>query len=145
MSLDIRKVTMPRNVKIETPSSKAVAKATPEADNTEVPSIKSIKEKILKRINNLVNDAQDPARLAQAYKILSEYEGTDDKKGKKSVVGAVMDNLKPKDKNDDAEPVTMLDVINSDSNTPIRHKGKPGRPPKVKSKVTPDVKPLAEK
>lgn len=134
---------MPKNVKNETPSSKAATKVTPEADNTEVPSIKSIKEKILKRINNLVNDAQDPARLAQAYKILSEYEGTDDKKGKKSVIDAVMDNVKPMTKEDEATPVTMLDVLRADGKAPITGtRPGPGRP--RKPKVSPYVKVVEE-
>lgn len=59
-----------------------------------VPSIKSIKEKILRRCDVLTNMTDDPARLAQVYKILSEFEGADEKK-EKGVLDAINDSIKP--------------------------------------------------
>lgn len=137
---------MQKGTKKELPFSKVAGKVTPGPESSEVPSIKAIKEKILIRINNLVNESTDAARLAQAYKILSEYEATDDKKGRKSVVESVMDNIKPLGTGEDeVRPVSLLDVIQSDGKAPINTKRKPGRPPRVKSGNSPIVKPLAEK
>ncbi len=97
------------------------------------PSIKSIKEKSLKRINSLVNLTDDPARLAQVYKTLSEFESTDEKK-EKSVIDAVNENVKPLLKKDEETPVTMMDVLRAEGKAPIvPTKRRPGRPKKVVS------------
>lgn len=97
----------------------------------ETPTIKSIKEKTLIRINGLVNLTDDPARLAQVYKTLSEFESTDDKK-EKGVVDAVRENVKPLAEKDKETPVTMLDVLRSEGKAPMPVPGKrrPGRPRK---------------
>ena len=60
----------------------------------EVPTIKSIKEKVLMRVDNLIAATTDPARLAQVYKTLSEFEGADDRK-EKSVVDAIGESIRP--------------------------------------------------
>lgn len=98
-----------------------------------IPTIKGIKEKSLKRINGLVNLTDDPARLAQVYKILSEFESTDEKK-EKSVIDAVNENVKPLLKKDEETPVTMMDVLRAEGKAPIvPAKRRPGRPKKVVS------------
>lgn len=98
-----------------------------------IPTIKGIKEKSLKRINGLVNLTDDPARLAQVYKILSEFESTDEKK-EKSVIDAVNENVKPLLNKDEETPITMMDVLRADGKAPIvPAKRRPGRPKKVVS------------
>lgn len=98
-----------------------------------LPSIKRIKEKTLARINGLVNLTDDPARLAQVYKVLSEFESTDERK-EKSVIDAVNENVKPLAKKDEERPVTMLDVLRADGKAPILPAPKKrGRPKKVDS------------
>lgn len=107
------------------------------AENGGIPSIKSIKEKTLRRIYSLINSTDDPARLGQVYKILSEFESTDEKK-EKSVVDAVNENIKPLLVKDKETPVTMLDVIRADGKSPlVPIKRGRGRPPK--KKVVPEV------
>ena len=59
-----------------------------------VPSIKGIKEKVLRRVDYLIASTDDPARLATVYKILSEFEVSDDKKDK-SVLDAINEAVKP--------------------------------------------------
>lgn len=61
---------------------------------SDVPSIRSIKEKILRRTEQVVSETTDPARLASAYKVLSEFEAADDKKDK-SVLDAINEIVKP--------------------------------------------------
>jgi len=62
--------------------------------NQDVPSIKSIKEKMLRQIEKIISETTDPSRLASAYKVLSEFEVADDKKDK-SVLDAINDIVKP--------------------------------------------------
>lgn len=100
-------------------------------DPTPVPSIKSIKEKLLRRCDALINSTEDPARLAQVYKILSEFENVDEKK-EKSVLDAINESVKPltaKQK----ESMTMLEKMRSEGLAPEHGqlKRKPGRPRKV--------------
>ena len=83
---------------------------------TDVPSIKGIKEKVLRRVDTLINMTDDPARLAQVYKILSEYEVADDRKDK-SVLDAINDIVKPltpKKK----EKLTMLEKMKQQGRLP---------------------------
>ena len=61
----------------------------------DVPSIGGIKEKALRRIDEVIKKTDDPSRLAQMYKILSEFEGADEKK-EKSVLDAINESVKPK-------------------------------------------------
>ena len=82
-------------------------------DQTEVPSIKSIKEKLLRRCDALVNTTDDPARLAQVYKILSEFETVDDKK-EKTVLDAINESIKPLTPKKHEEVKTMLEKIKSE-------------------------------
>lgn len=103
------------------------------ADGGGAPSIKSIKEKTLVQINTLVSSTDDPARLAQVYKILSEFEATDEKK-EKSVIDAVKENVKPLLKKDEGTPITMMDVLRAEGKAPIAPaKRRPGRPKKIVS------------
>lgn len=60
----------------------------------DVPSIKSIKEKVLRRTYQIIEETTDPARLANTYKILSEFEVSDDKKDK-TVLDAINESIKP--------------------------------------------------
>ena len=84
----------------------------PDAD---VPSIKSIKEKVLRRCYQLIEETSDPAKLAVVYKTLSEFESADDKKDK-SVLDAINEAVKPltpKKK----EKMTMLEKMKSENKT----------------------------
>ena len=83
---------------------------------TDVPSIKSIKEKILRRVELVIAETTDPARLASAYKVLSEFEVADDKKDK-SVLDAINEIVKPltpKKK----EKLTMLEKMKQQGRLP---------------------------
>lgn len=94
------------------------AKGVPMKDpNTDVPSIKSIKEKMLRRVNDIVNETTDPARLATAYKVLSEFESADDKKekGVLDAINEIVRPLKPKEKKE----LTMLERMKTQSNKPV--------------------------
>ena len=96
---------------------------------SEVPSIKRIKEKVLRRVDTLIAATDDPARLAQVYKILSEFEVSDDKK-EKSVLDAINESIKPltpKKK----ETITMLEKMRKENMLNEPGKKRRGRPPKV--------------
>ena len=75
----------------------------------DVPSIKSLKEKILRQVEKVISETTDPARLASAYKVLSEFEVADDKKDK-SVLDAINEIVKPKTKRQ-KETKTMLEKV----------------------------------
>lgn len=97
---------------IEEEDAKGVALRDPDAD---VPSIKSIKEKVLRRCYSLIEETSDPAKLAVVYKTLSEFESADDKKDK-SVLDAINEAVKPltpKKKN-----MTMLDRMKAENKAP---------------------------
>jgi len=97
---------------IEEEDAKGVALRDPDAD---VPSIKSIKEKVLRRCYQLIEETSDPAKLAVVYKTLSEFESADDKKDK-SVLDAINEAVKPltpKKK----EKMTMLEKMKSENKT----------------------------
>ena len=67
------------------------AKGVPMKDpNADVPSIKSLKEKILRQADKVIAETSDPARLASAYKVLSEFENADDRK-EQGVLDAIND------------------------------------------------------
>lgn len=91
----------------------------------DVPSIKGIKEKVLRRIDKIITETPDPAKLATTYKILSEYEVSDDKK-EKSVIDAINESVKPltpKKK----ETITMLEKMKKEnklSADPDKRKGR---------------------
>ena len=96
--------------------------------DTDVPSIKGIKEKVLRRVDALILATEDPARLAQVYKILSEFEVADDKK-EKSVLDAINESIKPltpKKK----ETITMLEKMRKENRITEPGKRGPGRPRK---------------
>ena len=60
----------------------------------DIPTIKSIKEKVLKRCYDLINETTDPAKLAVVYKTLSDFEQQDEKK-EKSVLDAINEAITP--------------------------------------------------
>lgn len=98
---------------IQEEDSRGVELKDPEND---VPSIKSIKEKILRRTEQVINETTDPSRLASAYKVLSEFEVADDKKDK-SVLDAINEAVKPltpKKK----EKLTMLEKMKQQGRIP---------------------------
>lgn len=98
-------------------------------DQEDVPSIKSIKEKVLRRINAIALSSDDPARLAQVYKILSEHEDTDDRK-EQSVLDAINESIKPRSGKKD-EHVTMLERMRQENMLSPAPPKKRGRPKKV--------------
>lgn len=77
---------------IEEEDAKGVQMRNPCED---VPSIKGIKEKVLRRVDYLIAQTDDPARLATVYKVLSEFEVSDDKGKDKSVLDAINEAVKP--------------------------------------------------
>lgn len=98
---------------IQEEDSRGVELKDPEKD---VPSIKSIKEKILRRTEEVINETTDPSRLASAYKVLSEFEVADDRKDK-SVLDAINEAVKPltpKKK----EKLTMLEKMKQQGRIP---------------------------
>ena len=97
-------------------------------DAEDVPSIKLIKEKVLRRINALALSSDDPARLAQVYKILSEYEEADDKK-EQSVLDAINESIKPI-REGKKEHVTMLEKMRMENGLSPNPPKKRGRPKK---------------
>lgn len=76
---------------IEEEDAKGVVLRDPDGD---VPSIKAIKEKVLRRCFSLIEETTDPAKLAVVYRTLSEFEVSDDKK-EKSVLDAINETIKP--------------------------------------------------
>lgn len=95
---------------IEEEDARGVALRDPDAD---VPSIKSIKEKVLRRCYALIEETTDPAKLAAVYKTLSEFEASDDKKDK-SVLDAINEAVRPltpKKK----EKMTMLEKMKAEN------------------------------
>ena len=97
-------------------------------DREDVPSIKSIKEKVLRRINTLALTTDDPARLAQVYKILSEYEVADDRK-EQSVLDAINESIKPRSPKKE-ENITMLEKMRLENFNATKEARKRGRPKK---------------
>lgn len=84
--------------------------------HVDVPSIKSLKEKILRQTEAAISATTDPARLASAYKVLSEFEVVDDRK-EKSVLDAINEIVKPltpKKK----EKLTMLEKMKQQGRLP---------------------------
>ena len=98
-------------------------------DKEDVPSIKSIKEKVLRRVDALINATDDPARLATVYKTLSEYEVADTKK-EKSVLDAINESIKPLTPKKKTT-VTMLEKMRQENMISDPGKKSPGRPRKV--------------
>lgn len=98
-------------------------------DTEDVPSIKGIKEKVLRRVDALILATKDPARLAQVYKILSEFEVTDDKK-EKSVLDAINESIKPLTPRQKEK--TMLEKMREENKISATGK-KRGRPKKVQA------------
>ena len=99
---------------IQEEDAKGVALKDPDSD---VPSIRSIKEKILRQIEKIIAETTDPSRLASAYKVLSEFEVSDDKK-EKSVLDAINEAVKPltpKKK----EKMTMLEKMKKENMLPM--------------------------
>ena len=78
--------------------------------NSDVPSIKGIKEKLLRKVDASIQATDDPARLAQTYKILSEFEKADDRKDK-SVLDAINESVTPRSSKRGPKPKTMLEKM----------------------------------
>ena len=95
----------------------------------DVPSIRSIKEKVLRRCNDLIDETTDPAKLATVYKTLSEFEVADDKK-EESVLDAITKTLQPRTPKK-KESVTMLEKMRQENKLTDPGKRGPGRPRKV--------------
>ena len=97
--------------------------------DTDVPSIKSIKEKILRRIDLLASSNENPDRLATVYKILSEFENADDKK-EKGVLDAINESIKPLTIKSKAG-LTMLEKMKQENAqvTPGKKRGRPKKNP----------------
>lgn len=74
----------------------------------DVPSIKKIKEKVLRRCDTLIQETTDPSKLATVYKILSEFEAQDDKR-EKTVLDAINESIKPIATK--KEKFSMLDML----------------------------------
>lgn len=91
---------------IEEEDAKGVEMKDPSSD---VPSIKSIKEKVLRRCYRLIEETTDPAKLAMVYKTLSEFEVADDKKDRNvlDAINEIVKPLTPKKK----EKLTMLEKM----------------------------------
>ena len=106
--------------------------------NEDVPSIKGIKEKVLRRVDALILATEDPARLAQVYKILSEFEVADDKK-EQSVLDAINESIKPLTPKKKEKAKTMLDKMREENRITAPGK-KRGRP----KKVQPEDEPIQE-
>ena len=81
----------------------------------DIPTIKSIKERVLKRCYQLIDETTDPAKLAMVYKTLSEFETADVKK-EKSVLDAINEAISPLNKKKKDGP-TMLDKMKSQNRT----------------------------
>ena len=84
--------------------------------NADVPSIRSIKEKLLRQVEKVISETTDPAKLATAYKVLSEFEVSDDKKDKSvlDAINEVVKPLTPKKK----EKMTMLEKMRKQGRLP---------------------------
>jgi len=96
----------------------------------DVPSIKSIKEQVLRRVKDIIDSTEDPAKLANTYKILSEFEVSDDKK-EKSVLDAINETIKPRMPRPKTT-VTLLEKMKNENRLATDpDKKKPGRPKKV--------------
>jgi hypothetical protein len=76
----------------------------------DVPSIRSIKDKLLKRCDSLIQETTDPSKLATVYKILSEFEVTDEKK-EKTVLDAINESIKPLSQKKRKDTMTMLEKM----------------------------------
>ena len=101
--------------------------------NNDVPSIKSIKEKMLRRVNAVISATDDPSKLAQAYKILSDFENSDDKK-EMSVIDAINESVKPLSPKKKAA-LTMLEKMKQEKLISGNgEKKKCGRPKKEEQK-----------
>ena len=96
-------------------------------DPQPVPSIKSIKDKILRQIDKIAGEAIDPSKLANAYKVLSEYEGNDEQK-EESVIDAINKSVKPLTKKQKEK--TMLERMREEGKVTDSEKKRPGRPKK---------------
>ena len=94
--------------------AKGVEMGDPHSD---VPTIKSLKGKILRQVDLVISETTDPARLASAYKVLSEFEVADDKKDK-SVLDAINDIVRKGPGRPRKEAKTMLDVAKQQMHTP---------------------------
>jgi hypothetical protein len=75
----------------------------------DIPTIKSIKEKVLKRTYALIEETTDPSKLAAVYRTLSEFESSDTAKEENvlDIINKTIKPLTPKKK----EKLTMLEKM----------------------------------
>lgn len=85
--------------------------------NKDVPSIKSIKDRTLRRIDEIIDATDDPARLAQVFKILSDFEGGDEQK-EKGVLDAINEAVRPRASKPGPKPKTMTDRMKDSLRAP---------------------------
>lgn len=60
----------------------------------DIPTIKSIKDRVLKRCYQLIDETTDPSKLAMVYRTLSEFESSDTKR-EKTVLDTINETIKP--------------------------------------------------
>ena len=82
-----------------------------------VPSIKSIKDRTLRRMNDIIDATDDPARLATVFKVLSDFDEADDKAGK-NVLDAINEAVSPRSEKSGPKPKTMLTRMRKNLITP---------------------------
>lgn len=87
-------------------------------ESREVPTIKSIKDKVLRRCYDLVNETTDPSKLATVYKVLSEFEASDEKK-EKNILDAINEIVKPGIPKREKKAKTMLEKMREERNSPV--------------------------
>lgn len=87
-------------------------------ESREVPTIKSIKDKVLRRCYDLVNETTDPSKLATVYKVLSEFEASDEKK-EKNILDAINEIVKPGLPKREKKAKTMLEKMREERNSPV--------------------------
>jgi len=88
---------------IEEEDAKGVRMGDP---NKDVPTIKSIKDRTLRRIDDIIDATDDPARLATVFKILSDFEGVDEGK-EKGVLDAINEAVRPRSSKPGPKPKTL--------------------------------------
>ena len=77
-----------------------------------------IKDKVLRRCYDLVNETTDPSKLATVYKVLSEFEASDEKK-EKNILDAINEIVKPGLPKREKKAKTMLEKMREERNSPV--------------------------
>lgn len=106
---------------IEEEDARGVKMKDPTRD---IPSIASIKDKVLLRIDDLIASTEQPDRLATVFKILSDFEGVDEKK-EKGVLDAINDAVKPLTPKRKEKLMTMRERMINQTRRPDAPAGEP--------------------